>query len=430
MRKQGRRLAVGVAALALVAAACGDDDESSSTDAPAATDAPEVTDAPEPTDGGTDTTTGGADTTAGGTDTTPGSDTTTGGTAAPIDCEAADEVSLQLQWVTQAQFAGYYAALDQGYYEDLCLDVTIVEGAPDITPQQQLADGAVDFALAWVPKALGTREAGADIVNIAQIFQRSGTLQVSFKDAGITSPDDFAGKTIGNWGFGNEYEIFAALAQAGLDPSADVTLVAQQFDMNGLLNGDIDAAEAMTYNEYAQVLEAVNPDTGELYTPEDLNVVSYEDVGVGMLQDAIWADGERLADDPEYTDIATRFLAASFQGWAFCRDDPEACRDIVVAAGSSLGDSHQLWQMNSVNQLIWPSPQGIGMMDERAWQRTVQIAQNTPNLEGTTVLTAPPDDGAYTTAIVEAAHALLGDSVDLMGRDYQPIEVTLEPGGS
>ena len=131
--------------------------------------------------------------------------------------------------------------------------------------------------------------------------------------------------------------------------------MAQQFDMDGLLNGDIDAAEAMTYNEYAQVLEAENPETGELYTPEDLNVVSYEEVGVGMLQDAIWADGERLADDPEYTDIATRFVAASIQGWAFCRDDPEACRDIVVAAGSSLGNSHQLWQMNEVNQLIWPS---------------------------------------------------------------------------
>ena len=160
-------------------------------------------------------------------------------------------------------------------------------------PQQVLADGQADFAIAWVPKALQTREQGADITNIAQIFQRSGTLQVSFKDAGITSPADFAGKKIGNWGFGNEYEIFAALdrgrARSGQPTS---TLVQQQFDMVGLLAGDIDAAEAMTYNEYAQVLEAVNPDTGELYTPEDLNVISYEEVGVGMLQDAIWADAD------------------------------------------------------------------------------------------------------------------------------------------
>ncbi len=298
-----------------------------------------------------------------------------------------------------------------------------------MTPQQQLADGAVDFAIAWVPKALATREAGADIVNIAQTFQRSGTLQVAFTDSGITSPADFAGKNIGNWGFGNEYEVFAALAQEGLDPTSDVNLVSQDFNMLGLLSGDIDAAEAMTYNEYAQVLEAVNPETGELYQPEDLNVISYEEVGVGMLQDAIWADGAKLASDDAYRDIAVRFLAASIEGWVYCRDNPESCRDIVVAAGSQLGNSHQLWQMNEVNKLIWPAESGFGIIDQAAWDRTVEIAQNTPNLEGATVLTAPPDEGAFTNELIEEAHALLGDDVDIVGADFEPIEVTLEEGG-
>jgi len=346
------------------------------------------------------------------------------------DCETTDQVSLQLQWFIQAQFAGYFAAQDQGFYADQCLDVTIVEGGVDIVPQQQLADGAVDFALAWVPKALASREAGANIVNIAQVFQRSGTLQVSFADAGITAPADFAGKTVGNWGFGNEYEIFAALAQEGLDPASDVTLVQQQFDMVGLLSGDIDAAEAMTYNEYAQVLEAVNPDTDELYQPEDFNVVNYEDVGVGMLQDAIWADGERLGDDA-YRDIAVRFVTASLQGWAYCRDNVEACRDIVVAKGSKLGDSHQLWQMNEINKLIWPSPNGVGFIDEAAWDRTAQIALETPNLEGATVITAPPDAEAFTNDIVTEAIGNLEElGVDVDGNDFTPIEVTLEEGGA
>ena len=161
-----------------------------------------------------------------------------------------------------------------------------------------------------MPKALASREAGANIVNIAQIFQRSGTLQVAFADSGITSPADFAGKKIGNWGFGNEYEVFAALGQEGLDPATDVELVGQNFDMVALLEGEIDAAEAMTYNEYAQVLEAVNPDTGELYTPDDFNVISYEEVGVGMLQDAIWADADKLANDEAYNDLAVSFVAA------------------------------------------------------------------------------------------------------------------------
>ncbi|HEX6843920.1 MAG TPA: ABC transporter substrate-binding protein [Actinomycetota bacterium] len=348
------------------------------------------------------------------------------------DCETTDQVKLQLQWFIQAQFAGYFAAQDKGFYADQCLEVEIVEGGVDIVPQQQLADGAVDFALAWVPKALASREAGADIVNIAQVFQRSGTLQVSFVEAGITSPEDFAGKKIGNWGFGNEYEIFAALTQAGLDPATDVELVQQQFDMAALLAGDIDAAEAMTYNEYAQVLEAVNPDTGELYQPEDFNVVSYEEVGVGMLQDAIWASGERLANDEAYTDIATRFVVGSLQGWAYCRDNVEECRDIVVAKGSKLGNSHQLWQMNEVNKLIWPADNGgVGYIDQTAWDRTVQIAMETKNLEGQTVLTAAPEGTAFTNDIVSEALSILQDmGIDTAGADFTPIEVTLEEAGA
>jgi len=356
-----------------------------------------------------------------------GTDTTV---PAAADCATVDDVSLQLQWFVQAQFGGYLAAVDQGFYEASCLNVEILEGGVDIVPQQVLADGGADFAIAWVPKALASREAGANITNIAQIFQRSGTLQVSLAETGIETPDDFAGRTIGNWGFGNEYEIFAALAQAGLDPADDVTLVQQQFDMVGLLDGSIDAAEAMTYNEYAQVLEAINPETGELYTPEELSVVSYEEIGVGMLQDAIWADAERLDSDDAYRDIAVRFVAASIQGWEFCRDDPEACRDIVVGAGSQLGNSHQLWQINEVNKLIWPAEEGIGFINSEAWNRTVEIALNTPNLEGATVLAAEPSEGSYTNDIVTEAHASLGDAVDITGADFEPLEVTLEEGGA
>jgi NitT/TauT family transport system substrate-binding protein len=402
-RRRGAAAVAGLVALTLVAAACGDDDDSTAA----------TTAAPAATSG-----------------TTAGSAVTSGApgvTAAA--CDQLDSVKLQLQWVIQAQFGGYFAAKDEGYYKANCLDVTIVESAPDVVPQQQLADGQVDFAVAWVPKALATREAGANIVDIAQMFGRSGTLGVSFKDKGITSAADYKGRQVGNWGFGNEYEIFAALKKNNLDPTKDVSLVSQQFDMNGLLAGDIDVAEAMTYNEYAQVLEAQNPATGKLYQPTDLDVVSYEQEGVGMLQDAIWADGEKLANDPAYKDMATRFVAASIKGWIYCRDNPEKCRDLVVAAGSQLGASHQLWQMNEVNKLIWPSANGIGLIDKAAWDRTVELAQGTPNLEGKTVLTKPPTDGAYTNDIVNAALQMLGDA-DTKGADFQPIAVTLNAGGS
>ena len=340
------------------------------------------------------------------------------------------KVKLQLQWVTQAQFGGYYAAVDKGFYKDAGLDVQIVEGGVDIPPQKTLASGAVDFAISWVPKALAEREAGAKVTDIAQIFQRSGTLQVSFKAKNITSAKDFKGKKIGNWGFGNEYEIFAALSKSGLDPAKDVTLLAQNFDMNGLLSGDIDAAEAMPYNEYAQVLEAKNQATGALYTPADLNVVSYENEGVGMLQDAIWADQTRLAD-PAYCGEAISFVKASLKGWAFCRDNAQGCRDIVVSKGSKLGATHQLWQMNEINKLIWPSTIGVGVIDKAAWDRTAKIASETKNLDGKTVLTKAPDAESYTNDIVnEAVKQLKAENIDVNGAGFAPITVTLTEGGA
>ena len=361
----------------------------------------------------------------------------TGATTGASLCDASKapttktKVKLQLQWFTQAQFAGYYAALDQGCYASEGLDVEIVEGGVEIVPQKQLADGQVDFALSWVPKALASREAGADIVDIAQIFQRSGTLQVSFKDAGIKSSADFKGKKIGNWGFGNEFEIFAALAKNNLNPATDVTLLAQQFDMAGLLAGDIDAAEAMTYNEYAQVLESKNPATSKLYTADELNVVSYEAEGVGMLQDAIWADAKKLAADPAYKATAISFVKASIKGWVFCRDNAEKCRDIVVSKGSKLGASHQLWQMNEVNKLVWPAGAGIGVIDQAAWDRTAKIAQETKNSEGAAVLTKAPDAGAFTNDIVNAALTQLkAEGVDVSGAGFKPLTITLNEGGS
>lgn len=339
-------------------------------------------------------------------------------------CETIDEVSLQLQWVTQSQFAGYFAAVDQGFYEDFCLNVTILEGGVDIVPQQQLGSGAADFAVSWVPKALVSREEGVDIVNVAQVFQRSGTLQVSFASAGIGGPEDLAGKKVGNWGYGNEFELLAGTRKVGLEPGVDYELVQQNFDMLALLAGDIDAAQAMTYNEYAQVLESINPDTGELYQPEDFSVINWNDVGTAMLQDAIWASGERLASDPAYADITTRFIAGSIQGWAWCRDNADDCVDVVLDNSPILGRSHMAWMLNEINALVWPSPGGAGVMDTALWDQTIEVATS----EG--VLAGAPDADAYTTEYAEAAVALLeAAGVDVVGASWTPITVELLEGG-
>jgi NitT/TauT family transport system substrate-binding protein len=339
-------------------------------------------------------------------------------------------VTLQLQWFAQAQFSGYYAALEQGYFEDEGLDVTITEGGVDIVPQTVLADGQADYAIAWVPKALASIEQGAGITDVGQIFQRSGTLQVSFADAGIETAADLDGKNVGNWGFGNEFELFAGITDAGLDPASDVTLVQQQFDMSALLAGDIDAAQAMTYNEYAQVLETVNPETGELYTAEDFTVINWNDEGTAMLQDAVWANTERLESDEEYQDTTVSFLKAVIKGFIYARDFPEETADLVVANGSELGLSHQLWQTNEVNKLVWPSPDGIGIVDEDAWAQTVEVAKTAKNLEGSTVITTDPPESAYTNEYIqEALDELEEEGLDTTGADFTPIEVTLNEGG-
>ena len=358
--------------------------------------------------------------------------TTTGpGTDTSTSPGGLQPVRLQLQWFTQGQFAGYFAAVQKGFYRERGLDVQILEGGVDIVPQTVLAQGQADFAIAWVPKALASREQGAAITDVAQIFQRSGTLQVSFADRGIRTPADLRGKRVGNWGFGNEFELFAGMTAADLTPATDVTLVQQQFDMQALLSGDIDAAQAMSYNEYAQVLEAPNPATGKLYQPGDLSVIDWNQAGTAMLQDSIWASTDRL-QDPAYQDVTTRFIAGSIEGWAYCRDHLEECRDIVVAAGSRLGASHQLWQVNEVNKLIWPSPAaGAGTIDEAAWAQTVRVARTAVNADGQTVLTQEPDPESYTNTYVQRAlDQLRAEGVDVVGAGYTPAQVTLNPGGA
>ena len=333
------------------------------------------------------------------------------------------KIRVQLQWVPQAQFAGELAAAALGYYKDAGLDVTILPGGPDVVPQQvgSAPDGP-EFTLAWVPKVLQAREAGSDLVNIAQIYQRSGTRSVSWKDNNITSPADFKGKKVGVWDFGNEFEVTAGASKAGLEAGKDYEKVIQPFDMSLLLNKQINVAEAMIYNEYAQVLEATNPATGKLYQPEDLNVIDYNQVGTAMLQDAIFARASWLAK-PGNEDIAVRFLAATFKGWIHCRDNAAECVDIVLKSGSTLGKGHQAWQMNEVNPLIWPSADGIGILSAGSYTQTVAIARTGK------VITKDPDPAAVRTDLAQKALATLS-AMDVKGAGFTKGSVTVTPGGN
>jgi len=397
MRKQMRVLGLGMFATILVAACSG----STATTAP-------VSEAPA---------------------SAPASQAASEAPASPAG-EAA-KVRLQLQWAPQAQFAGYFAADAQGYYKAENLEVEILDGGPTIVPQQvgSAPDGP-EFTISWVPKVLEARESGSDLVDIAQIFQRSGTLSVTWKDSGIDDPCKLAGKKVGVWDFGNEFEVTAGLSSAcgltqGLenngDPATQYQKVIQAFDMVAFLNKEIDAAEAMIYNEYAQVLEATNPATGELYKPEELNVINWNDVRSAMLQDAIFAREAWLKEGTN-RDVAVRFVRASLKGWIYCRANPADCVNYTTQAGSQLGAGHQAWMMNEINALIWPSPGSVGALDPISWNQTVQVAK------GAGIIKLDPSTSAYDTSIV--TEALSGITDDAKGADFTKGTVEVTPGGN
>jgi NitT/TauT family transport system substrate-binding protein len=341
-------------------------------------------------------------------------------------------VRLQLQWTDQAQFAGYYAAVEQGYYEDVALTVEILPGGGTIVPQQvgSAPDGP-EFTIAWMPKVLEAREADSDLVHLAQIFQRSATLSVAWADSGITEVSDWAGRRIGAWPFGNELEVLASASiLADLTDGVDFTRVEQDFDMNELIAAQdgcaasdqdcVDVAEAMIYNEWAQLLETTDPNTGELFQPDQFTVFNYNDLGTAMLQDGLWARQSWL-DEGNNEEVAMRFLQASFRGWMYCRDNPDDCVQYSVDRGSIWGRGHLAWMMNEINKLVWPAPDGIGALDQDVLAQTVDTAT------AAGILAAAPDDAAFNSALREAA--LAGIDGDTTGDDWEAPVVEISPAG-
>jgi len=307
--------------------------------------------------------------------------------------ENPNDVKLQLQWVTQAQFAGYYVALDEGFYEKEGLNVTILPGGPDIAPPQVLAGGGADVMLNWMPSALAAREKGLPVVNIAQPFKTSGLMLTCWKDTGITSVEDFKGKTIGVWFYGNEYPFLSWMSQAGIstDGGEDgVTVLKQGFNVDPLLQRQADCISTMTYNEYGQVLDAG-------VSPDELVTFKYEDQGVATLEDGIYALEGNL-EDPEFVDKMVRFVRASMKGWKWAEENPDAAAAIVLdndETGAQT-ESHQVRMMGEIAKLTAGSN---GALDEADYQRTVDTL-----LAGGSdpVISAAPE-GAWTHAITDEA---------------------------
>jgi NitT/TauT family transport system substrate-binding protein len=306
---------------------------------------------------------------------------------------AADEVVLQLKWVTQAQFAGYYVALDQGFYEEEGLDVTIKPGGPDIAPTQVIAGGGADVTVEWMPAALAAREKGLPLVNIAQPFKSSGMMLTCRKDSGVATTDDFVGRTLGVWFFGNEFPFLSWMSQLGLSTEGGpdgVTVLKQGFNVDPLIQNQAACISTMTYNEYWQVIDAG-------FAPEELVVFKYEDQGVATLEDGLYVLEQNLAD-PAFADRMVRFVRASMKGWKWAEENPDAAADIVLEndATGAQTEAHQRRMMGEVAKLTSGSN---GALDPADYERTVQSL-----LSGGSdpVITRAPE-GAWTHAISDLA---------------------------
>ena len=311
--------------------------------------------------------------------------------------QALDDFTIQLKWVTQAQFAGYYAALEQGFYEEAGLDVTILPGGPDIAPPQVIAAGGADVIIEWMPAAMAARERGVPLVNVAQFFNRSGMMLTCRADSGITAPEDFAGHTLGVWFAGNEYPFLSWMSRLGLstmgaDP--DVVVLRQGFNVDPLLQNQASCISTMIYNEYWQVVDAGIPE-------DELVTFFYEDEGVATLEDGLYALEEQLAD-PDYVDRLARFIAASAQGWHYAIENIDEGAEIIVEAdlaGAATFDV-QRRQLENIATLITASPDQLGWLDPEAYARTIEVLLSG---ESDPVITEHPGEAAWTHAVWEQA---------------------------
>jgi len=304
---------------------------------------------------------------------------------------AADKLTLQLKWVTQAQFAGYYVAKDKGFYDEAGLDIEIKAGGPDIAPPQVIAGGGADVIIDWMPSALASREKGVPLVNIAQPFKRSGMMLTCRKDTGITSPDDFEGKTLGVWFFGNEYPFLSWMSQLGLATDGSdggVTVLKQGFNVDPILQKQADCVSTMTYNEYWQIIDAG-------LSEDDLVTFKYENAGVATLEDGLYVLEEDLAD-PAMVDKLARFVQASMKGWRYAEENPNEAADIVLEnddTGAQTED-HQRRMMREVAKLTAGTD---GRLSEDDYNRTV----DTLLAGGSDPVISGPPQNAWTSVVTD-----------------------------
>lgn len=272
-----------------------------------------------------------------------------------------EPLRVQLQWHHQAQFAGIYVAEAKGYYADAGVEIELVEGGPGIATLERLGRKEVDVALAWLPAAIETRTRW-DVVNIGQIFRDSGTAITCRRDTGVNQLEDIEGASIGAWYIGDEINLGHWLDTVGI-PRDGVRMTAQLPDGRDLINGRVDCAMTMMYNEYWSILDSH-------LTPADLIVINLADQGLGFLEDGLYARRDALSDPERHRELAA-FVGATMRGWAYAREHVDEALAISMARTPDAEPQHQRLMLNSILALI--GEEEIGLLDLSTFERSIDM---------------------------------------------------------
>jgi NitT/TauT family transport system substrate-binding protein len=309
-----------------------------------------------------------------------------------VSAQAADKVTIQLKWVAQAQFAGYFVAKEKGFYKDAGLDVTIKPGGPDVAPPQVIAGGGADVVVDWMPSALASREKGVPLVNISQTFKKSGLELTCRAETGIKKPTDLKGKVTGVWYGGNEYPFLSWMSKLGFKTDgspAGVKIIKQGFNVDPLLQKQADCVSTMAYNEYWQVIDGG-------YKPSQLTVFKYEDEGLATLEDGLWVLDKNLKD-PAFVAKMAKFVKASMKGWDYAKANPDEAVKIILAGDSTGAKTakDQKRMMTEVGKLLG---EANGKLDVKDYDRTVATLM----AGGSDPVITKKPEGAYSFAVYDA----------------------------
>jgi len=268
------------------------------------------------------------------------------------------------QWSPQAQFAGYYVALEKGIYKKYGIDLTIISGGPDRHPTDFLKNKKADFATFWLSTAIQRSSGGIKIINIGQIIQKSALMLVAKKASGIKTYTDINNKKVSIWEGDFAIQPHAFFKKYNLN----VKIIPQSYSVNLFLRGGVDAVSAMLYNEYHTIINSG-------LDPDELTTFFYYDYGLNFPEDGIYTLEDTFQKDPE---VSCAFVKASIEGWLYAFSHPQEATDIVLKSMTQAkipaNRMHQKWMLEKMKELILPenSQGNIGVLKQSDYELVAQ----------------------------------------------------------